>query len=244
MVKLFLGKHVKKVGYEVNSQSLVGSGQDALMDCVVSFATLISGILNYIWKWNLEGYLGIIISLFILKTAYTMIKESANSMLGQRADGELSKKIREVVSEFDEVQGVYDLNLHNYGPSNTVASLHIQVRNDMNAGEIHILTREIAYKIYEEFGIALTIGIYAANDEGEFGLIKQELEKIVSEHEEILQIHGFYVDKEKSNVFFDLIIDFGAKDKKKVEADIVEKLKEKFPEYNYNIILDPDVTDI
>ena len=244
LVKFFLGKYVKKVGYAVNSQSLVGSGQDALMDSVVSFATLISGILNYMLKWNLEGYLGIIISLFIIKTAFEMIRESANSMLGQRADGELAKKIKEAVSEFDEVQGVYDLNLHNYGPSNTVASLHIQVRNDMNAGEIHILTREIAYTIYEKFGIAVTIGIYAANDKGEFGLIKQELEKIVSEYEEILQIHGFYVDKEKSNVFFDLIIDFDAKDKKMIEEEIVGKLKNKFPEYNYNVILDPDVTDI
>ena len=243
-VKFFLGKYVKKVGYEVNSQSLVASGQDAFMDSILSFTTLIAGITNYLFKWNLEGYLGVIISIFIIKSAIEMLKEAANSMLGQRADSELSQKIKQTVLDFEEVQGVFDLNLHNYGPSNTVASLHIQVRNDMNAGEIHILTREIAYKIYEDFGIAITIGIYAANDKGEFGLIKKELEKIVGEYKEVLQIHGFYVDKEKSNVFFDLIIDFEAKDKKSIEKEIIEKLKEKFPEYNYNIILDPDITDI
>ena len=243
LVKFFLGKHVKKVGYEVNSQSLVASGQDAFMDSVLSLTTLIAGITNYIWKWNLEGYLGVIISIFIIKSAIEMLKEAANSMLGERADSELSKKIKETVMSFDEVQGVYDLNLHNYGPARTIASLHIQVRNDMNAGEIHILTREIAYKIYEEYGIAVTIGIYAANDKGEFGMIKEELLNIVKDYKEILQIHGFYVDKEKSNVFFDLIIDFEAKDKKKIEAEIVSKLKNKFPEYNYNIILDPDITD-
>lgn len=243
LVKFFLGRHVKKVGYEVNSQSLVASGQDAFMDAVLSFTTLIAGITNYIWKWNLEGYLGVIISIFIIKSAIEMLKEAANSMLGERADSELSKKIKETVMSFDEVQGVYDLNLHNYGPSRTIASLHIQVRNDMNAGEIHILTREIAYKIYAEFGIAVTIGIYAANDKGEFGMIKEELQNIVKGYKEILQIHGFYVDKEKSNVFFDLIIDFEVKDKKKIEAEIVGKLKDKFPEYNYNIILDPDITD-
>ena len=243
LVKFFLGRHVKKVGYEVNSQSLVASGQDAFMDAVLSFTTLIAGITNYIWKWNLEGYLGVIISIFIIKSAIEMLKEAANSMLGERADSELSKKIKETVMSFDEVQGVYDLNLHNYGPSRTIASLHIQVRNDMNAGEIHILTREIAYKIYAEFGIAVTIGIYAANDKGEFGMIKEELQNIVKGYKEILQIHGFYVDKEKSNVFFDLIIDFEVKDKKKIESEIVGKLKDKFPEYNYNIILDPDITD-
>ena len=240
-VKFFLGTHVKKVGKEVNSQSLVASGKDALWDAVVSFSTLIAGIINYIWNFNLEGYLGIIISILIIKSAIGMFKESANSMLGERADSELSAKIKERVLEFEEVQGVYDLNLHNYGPSRTVASLHIQVRNDMNAGEIHILTRNITYKIFEEFGIAVTIGIYAANDEGEFGQIKSELERVVKDYKEILQIHGFYVDKE--NVFFDLIIDFDAEDKDKIQQEIIYKMKEKFPEYNYNIILDSDITD-
>ena len=242
-VKFFLGKYVKKIGKDVNSQSLVASGQDAFMDSILSFTTLVAGIINYIWKLSLEGYLGVIISIFIIKSAVEMLKEATNSILGERADSELSKKVKETVMTFEEVQGVYDLNLHNYGPSSTIASLHIQVRNDMNAGEIHILTREIAYKIYSEFGIALTIGIYAANDKGEFGIIKEELASIVKEYKEILQIHGFYVDKEKSNVFFDLIIDFEAKDKKRIEEEIVSKLKEKFPEYNYNVILDPDITD-
>lgn len=178
-VKIFLGAYVKKVGKEVNSQSLVGSGIDALWDAVVSFSTLIAGIINYILNINIEGYVGILISILIIKASISMLKESTDSMLGRRADGELSNKIKQTVLEFDEVQGVYDLNLHNYGPSSTIASLHIQVRNDMNAGEIHILTREIAYKVYDKFGIALTIGIYAANDKGEFGQIKEELEKIL-----------------------------------------------------------------
>jgi len=240
-VKFFLGTYVKKTGKNVNSQSLVASGKDALWDAVVSFSTLIAGIINYIWNFNLEGYVGILISLLIIKSAIGMFKESANSMLGERADSELSSKIKERVLQFEEVQGVYDLNLHNYGPSRTVASLHIQIRNDMNAGEIHILTRKIAYQIYEEFGIALTIGIYAANDEGEFAQIKEELEMIVADFKEVLQIHGFYVDGK--DVFFDLIIDFDVKDKDRVEHEIVQRMKEKFPEYNYNIILDPDITD-
>ena len=243
-VKIFLGTYVKKTGKSVNSQSLVASGIDALWDAVVSFSTLIAGIINYIWNFNLEGYVGVIISLLIIKSAIGMLKQSANSMLGERADRELSVKLRKRVLKFDEVQGVYDLNLHNYGPSRTVASLHIQVRSDMNAGEIHILTRDIAYQIYNELGIMLTIGIYAANDEGEFAPIKAEIDKIVDEYKEVLQIHGFYVDKEKSNVFFDLIIDFDAKDKEKIRQEIIEKMKEKFPEYSYNIIIDPDITDL
>ena len=243
LVKFFFGRYVKNTGKKVNSQSLVASGQDAYMDAILSFTTLISGIINFIFKLNIEGYLGVIISIFILKSAIEMLIEGANALLGVRADSELSKKVKDIVLTFKEVQGVYDLNLHNYGPLNIVASLHIQVRNDMTAEEIHILTREIEYKVYSELGITLTIGIYAANDVGEFGEIKKELMKITNDIKEILQVHGFYVDKEKSNVFFDIIIDFSAKNKSEIQEEVARKIKEKFPEYNYNIIIDSDITD-
>ena len=209
LTKIILGTYVKKTGKKVNSQSLVASGQDALMDAVLSFTTLIAGILNFIWHFTIEGYLGVLIGLFIIKASYEILKEAVNSILGVRADPELSKKLKERINQFPEVQGTYDLNLHNYGPSNTIASAHIQVRNDMTAEEIHILTREIEYSIYAEFSIVLTLGIYAANDKGEFGEIKKELNSIIKNYKEILQVHGFYVDK-SNNIFFDLIFDFKA----------------------------------
>ena len=242
IVKLVLSKYVKSAGKKVNSQSLVASGEDAFMDSILSFSTLVAGVINYVWNLKLEGYLGIIIGFFIAKASIEILTEAVNSILGLRADGELSKNIKERIQKFKEVQGVYDLNLHNYGPSSIVGSTHIQVRNDMTAEEIHILTREIEYEIYNEFGIALTIGIYAANDKGEYGEIKKALTKIIKIYPEILQLHGFYVDKE-NNVYFDLIIDFEAEDKEELKQEIVNQIKEKYPKYNYNVIIDSDITD-
>ena len=244
VVKLVFGRYVKKAGEKLNSQSLIASGTDAFMDAVLSFSTFIAAIISLIWHISLEGYLGAIISVIIIKSSIDILRETIDSMLGERADPELSKKIKEKINSFDEVQGTYDLNLHNYGPSNIIASAHIQVRNDMTAEEIHILTREITYSIFDEFGIILTtVGIYAANDKGEFGEIKKELGKIIKDYKKVLQVHGFYVDKEKSNVFFDLIIDYEAESQEKIKDEIIERLKEKYPQYNYNIILDSDITD-
>ena len=243
VTKFVLGKYVKKVGKKVNSQSLIASGQDAFMDSVLSFSTLVAAIINYIWHLKLEGFLGVIIAIFIIKAAIEIFKENVNSILGERADSEVTKKLKERITSFGEVQGAYDLNLHNYGPSNTIASVHIQVRNDMTAEEIHILTREIEYIIYAEFGITLTIGIYAANDKGEFGEIKKELGRILKDYKSVLQVHGFYVDKAKSNVYFDLIIDFQEEHKEQIKDEIVKRLKEKYKEYNYNVIMDLDITD-
>ncbi|MBO4815894.1 MAG: cation transporter [Clostridia bacterium] len=240
--KLFLSKYVKTKGKTVNSQSLIASGEDAFMDAILSFSTLVAGIISLIWKFRIEGYLGVVIGGFIIKSAVEILTEAINSILGSRVDSNLSKSIKKRMTKFKEVQGVYDLNLHNYGPNSIVGSAHIQVRNDMTAEEIHILTREIEYEIYEKFGIALTIGIYAANDKGEYGEIKKALSEIIKKYNEVLQLHGFYVDKE-DNVYFDLIIDFDVEDKEILKDEIVSKIREKYPKYSYNVIIDSDITD-
>ena len=243
IVKFIFGRYVKNVGKKVNSQSLIASGQDAFMDSVLSFTTLVAAIINYIWHFSLEGYLGVIIGIVIIKSAIEMLKETVNDMIGQRADIELAKKIKDEVCAYKEVQGAYDLTLHNYGPSKTIATVHIQVRDDMTANEIHSLTREISIKIYEKYGILITIGIYAANDKGEFAEIKKELVNSISDYKDIKQVHGFYVDKENNNIYFDLIIDFDCENPEKVKEQIVDKLKNKYPKYEYNVILDADFSD-
>ncbi len=241
--KHFLGSYVKKMGYKVNSGSLIASGIDAHMDVILSLSTLIAAIINYVWHIGLEGYIGIIISLFILKNSFSILKDSVNSILGVRVDSSLAKQVKKRLMEFDYVLGVSDLNIHNYGPSNLVASVHIQVRSDMTADEIHIKTRQITYYIYKEFGINMIVGIYAANKDGEYDNIKNDLINISKQYKHALQIHGFYVDKKTSTIYFDLIISFEAENKKEIKHSIIDKIKELYPEYTYNVMIDMDITD-
>ncbi|MBR3134362.1 MAG: cation transporter [Clostridia bacterium] len=243
LVKFFLGGYVKKVGKEVNSQSLVASGEDAFMDSILSFSTLVAGIINYIWKLSLEGYLGVIIAIFIIKSAIEMLKETLNIMIGERADKELTDKLKEKICSYDEVQGAYDLSLHNYGPSKSIAGVHIQVRDDMTAKEIHALTKKITIDIYNEFGIITTIGIYAANENGEFSEIKRELNRIVKEYKDIKQVHGFYVDEKNSKIYFDLIFDFECENIEEIKEKIISRLKEKYTKFDFVVILDDDISD-
>ena len=133
VVKFVFGKYVKKIGKDINSQSLVASGQDAFMDAVLSFTTLVAAILNFIWHLSLEGYLGVIIGVFIIKSAVEMLKETVNTLIGERADKEFTDRLKEKFHAYEEVQGAYDLSLHNYGPSKIIGTVHIQVRDDMTA---------------------------------------------------------------------------------------------------------------
>ena len=242
-VKFFFGRYVKKIGEKLNSQSLVASGTDALMDSILSLSTLIAAIISLIWHISLEGYLGVIIAIVIIKSSIDILRETITIMIGVRADSELTNKLKQRIIKFDEVQGVYDLDLHSYGPSKMVGSVHIQVRDDMTAKEIHKLARTITVAIMQEFGIILTIGIYAANDKGEYGEIKEELGKIINSYKDIIQMHGFYVDEDTQNIFFDLIIDFKADSPEKIKQSVIDEIKVKYPKYNYNVILDVDVTD-
>ena len=242
-VKFFFGRYVKKQGENLNSGSLIASGTDAISDSVLSFSTFIAAIISMIWHISLEGYLGAIISIIILKSAYEILKDTVNDMIGVRADGETTKKLREKIMSYDDVLGVYDLILHNYGPNNIIATAHIQLKDDTTAKEIHRISRRITLDIYNEFGIIITIGIYASNDKGEFGEIQQYLGTIIKDYKNIIQVHGFYVDEEFNNISFDLIFNFDELEPERVICELKDKLKTKYPKYDFNVIIDTDFSD-
>jgi len=133
--------------------------------------------------------------------------------------------------------------LHNYGPNKIIGTVHIQVNDDMTAKEIHRLTRNIQVWVYSEFGIIITIWIYASNNDWEFGKIQKELNQIIRNYENIIQMHGFYVDDSTNNISFDLIFDFKEEHPEKIVRKIKKEIKDKFPDYNYSVIIDSDASD-
>ena len=243
VAKFFTGRYVKKVGEEIKSGSLIASGSDAFFDSILSFATLVAAAANMIWGWKLEGILGVVISLIIIKAGVEMLMETLDGIIGLRADTELTDQIKAIVTSFPQVRGAYDLTLHNYGPSEIIGSVHIEVADNTTARELHYLTRCIAAKVYAELGIVLTIGIYAASDSSPtLSTIKGTAEALVDETPEILQMHGFYGDEARKVVLFDLIVDFEA-DAVAVRDAMAAKLREKYPEYRFDIVLDSDYSD-
>ena len=240
VVKFVLGQYVKNVGKDINSQALVASGSDAFFDAILSLSTLIGAIISIFFNISLEGILGIIISIVIIKASIDMLKETLDSMIGARVDSELSKKIKSSICEIPGVYGTYDLSLHNYGPEDMQGSVHVEVDDFLTALDIHNLTREIQLKIYSEFSIGLTVGIYAKNDK--YTDIRDDLYEIANEYEEVLEIHGFIVDETKKLVMFDIIVDFDA-DRQNIKNEILNKIKAKHSQFNYFIIDDYDVSD-
>lgn len=240
VVKLALGRYVKSVGEEINSQALVASGSDALFDSILSLSTLVAALISIFFHISLEGILGVIISIVIIKASIDMIRETLDSMIGARVDSELSRKIKDSICELPEVYGAYDLSLHNYGPEEMQGSVHVEVDDSMTALEIHNLTRQISIKIYNEFSIILTVGIYARNNK--FDDIRNDLYEIASKYEEIIEIHGFIVYETQNLITFDMIVDFDA-DREKVKSRILKEIEQRHPQYTYQVIDDYDMSD-
>ena len=191
VVKFVLGQYVKRVGEDINSQALVASGSDAFFDSILSLSTLIAAIISIFFNISLEGILGVIISIVIIKASIDMLRETLDSMIGARVDSKKKKKIKDSILEIPGIYGVYDLSLHNYGPEDMQGSVHVEIDDTLTALDIQKLSRHISAKIFKEFSIILTVGIYAHNDVHKD--IRDDLYNIASKYPEILEIHGFIV---------------------------------------------------
>ena len=245
VVKIVLGTYVKKVGESVNSGSLIASGEDAKLDSIISASTLVAAIIFIIFGVSLEAWLGAIISIIIIKSGYDMISETISQILGERVEMQLSHDVKHSIVTFDEVLGAYDLSLHNYGPNRYVGSVHIEVDEDMDMATLDQLQREIAYKVSKDTGVLLEgIGIYCKNKkDSEADLLRKEFSRFVKKYDYVKQIHGFYLNKEKGFVNFDIVISFDAPDRKKLFEEIVKALSEQYPQYQFNLNLDVDLSD-
>ena len=246
VVKIILGRYVKTVGVLVKSESLINSGTDASMDAAISASTLVAAVLYLNFKISVEAYLGVIISVFIIKAGIDMLKETLSHILGEAPDSALASRITETVMEFPEVTGTYDLVLHDYGPDVYQGSLHIEIPDVFTADDIDRLTRKIALEVYARHNVVLTaIGIYSLNSSDKRAIhIKDTIEELVSMNPYILQMHGFYFNREEASVRFDLVVSFDAKDRKQVFENVVNKIQKHYPEYKIEAVMDTEYSDV
>ena len=242
--KIVLGKYFQRKGKALNSDSLSASGTDALFDAVISFATLAAAGLNLIFGWKLEGILGVVISLFILKAGVEILSDTVSRIIGVRADGELTKRIKRSICRYPEIKGAYDLILHSYGPETYFGSVHVEVKDRMTMREFDALNRKIVPEIFDRYGVLLTIGIYAANtSEMEALQIKKAVRREVRKYPMLMQMHGFYADTEHKRVSFDVVYDFRAEQPNDLVKLLRKDLTEQFPDYRFQINLDSDFSE-
>ena len=242
LAKLGLGWYVRSQGKKLDSDALVASGSDALFDAVITLATLVSAGIMLIWNFSIDGYLGALISLLIIKAGVEMLASPINQLLGERASQDLVHQIKTEVAAFDNVQGVYDIILHSYGPNVSIGSLHIGVAEDLTARQIHVLTRHIAELMIQKHGIVMTVGIYA-NGSGDtsYARLQKTVVQTLARQEHVQQVHGFYVDNDIISV--DVVPDLSVHDDEAFRKTLQEELKKVLPDHMVTILIDHNYSE-
>ena len=241
LVKLSLGLFFRFRGKKLNSAALKNSATDALFDVLLSASTLACALISHFTQVYLEGYAGIAIGLFILRSGFIALKESLSPILGERVDDAFARELKASVCGHPYVLGAYDLIIHSYGESKKIGSIHVEIEDEVHAKDIYALEREIQTFCYEKYGIIMTVGIYASSNDPESMEIKDELSRLVKEEPLILQWHGFYLDKKRDVVSFDLLISHEAGERmEEIAKNIETKLEAIFPSWRYAINIDQD----
>ncbi|MBR4760494.1 MAG: cation transporter [Lachnospiraceae bacterium] len=245
LVKIVLGSYVKKVGTKVNSDSLINSGDDAVLDSVISASTLAAAVVYLIFQISLEAWLGAIIAVVIIKAGLDMLKDTLSKILGERVDAELARDIKATVSGFEEVNGVYDLVMHNYGPDSYNGSVHIEVPDTLSADDLDKLLRKIQMKVYKDHNVILTaIGVYSYNTQDPVAVAAREkVSKLVTGVPGVIQMHGFYIDKAEKTIRFDFVVSFEAEDRSAVYREVCERVQKEYPDHTLQIAMDTDFSE-
>lgn len=246
LVKIGLGFYVKKTGQKVNSDSLINSGKDALLDSVISSATLAAALVYVFSGFSLEAILGAVISVVIIKAGFEMLSETVSKLLGEPGDLELIREIKKTVCSFPEVKGAYDLILHNYGPDSYNGSIHIELEDNCSVSRLDELNREIMTTVLQKHQVILTaIGVYSINThDAESTRFKNEICEQVLAHQHAKQVHGFYYNRTKKSVRFDVVISFDAGSRQAVLEDIRQELSKAYPDHSFTIAMDIDYGEI
>lgn len=244
VVKLLLGRYVKAQGKKANSAALEASGADASFDAVLSASVLLSAIIFLVFGVSLEAWVGVVISCFIIKSGIEMITETLDDILGKRADAELTGKIRSSALEEDEVRGVYDIIVNNYGPNKNTCSLHIELPDVMTVDQVDVLTRRIQARVYKATGVIVTgVGVYAYNTkDDEAAAIRNRVMNLVLSHDWALQLHGFHADTAAKTLRFDVVMSFDITPEEGL-ATLYSEVQSAFPDYTIHIVPDVDAAD-
>ena len=218
----------------IESDTMRATAADSISDAFATLAVLI-GMLFFKWtSVNIDAYVGILVSVFILYTGFTTIKEALTPLLGQATDKELVKEIEQIVLSHEFVLGIHDLIVHNYGVGRFIMSLHAEVSADVDILAAHDKIDLIEKQLCEKFGCQAVIHMdpivtndEVINDAREF--VSQTVKSINPK----LSIHDFRMvsGPTHTNLIFDLLIPY---DIKSSDEDIVEAIKTIINEKNEN----------
>ena len=218
LLKLLMFFTLRKFSEMINSTVLRAAAKDSLNDAIATMAVLLAVVLSPVLKFGLDGYAGVLVSVFITWSGISLIRETLDPILGSVPNKELVVRLGEKVLGYEGVIGIHDLIVHSYGPNRIFASVHAEVDASGDILESHDIIDNVEREIFQEMGVELVIHMdpVVTDDEN----VRKTLD-IVSEIIEntglLLTMHDFRMvtGKTHTNLIFDVVIPFECKKNEK-----------------------------
>jgi len=243
LIKIWLSVFNRKLGTRIHSGVLKATSVDARNDVIVTSVTIISLLIARFSGLMIDGWMGLIVSAFVIFSGFNIAKDTLMPLLGTAIEKDVYDKINDIVLSFPEIVGSHDLIVHNYGPCNSMATIHTEVDNDSDLQVIHDVIDEIEKKVFKETGISIVIHIDPVEIKDEAVLeSRRMITEIVLENEPEADIHDFHVTQkeEKMELIFDLVVPYSYKDTDKAMllSRITNQIFEKNPNYHCAITIE------
>lgn len=211
LVKVYMAYYNRAVGKKINSSAMVATARDSLCDTISTIAVLLSMVATLFTDLPLDGYVGLLVALFILYAAVQAAKETISPLLGQAPEEEFVHKIEELVLSHEGVLGIHDLVVHDYGPGRCIISLHAEVSAAGNVMEIHDMIDNIESELAEALHCEAVIHMDPiADDDTETQRLRMAVSTLVQRIDPRLTIHDFRMvaGPTHTNLIFDAVVPF------------------------------------
>jgi len=239
-VKVYMFFYNNSMAKKIDSPAMAATAKDSLSDSVATSVVLISAVVSHYTDIKIDGYCGLLVAVLIFYAGYTAAKETLNPLLGQKASEEFEQEIEDIVMAHEEVCGIHDLFVHDYGPGRQIISLHAEVSADSDIMMIHDVIDNIEKELRVKLGCEATIHMdpIVTNDE-HVNEMKANMVRIIKGIDTRLSLHDFrMVDgPSHTNLIFDVVapFDLGMTDEELVKA-VFAKTQEILGERYFTVI--------
>ena len=214
IVKFWMYAYNKKLSKTYDSSLLEATALDSISDVCGTTAVLVSTLLSPVLHFNLDGYMGIVVSGIILYGAYGLLRDMINSLIGEAPDPELVHNIVDMIMAHPAILGVHDMMLHNYGPNKIFASAHVEVDSSKDIFETHDHIDNIEREVKENMNIDLVLHMDPVKvNDPETELYRAKVVKAIHQIDPKWGFHDFRIVSGPThvNLVFDLVIPFEEK---------------------------------
>lgn len=208
-VKLWLGLFNRKLGKRVQSTVMMATAADSLGDVATTSSTIFSLVVFGVFGWNIDGIVGLIVSVVVMVAGINIAKDTLAPLIGQAIDPAIYKQITDFVEKYDGIVGSHDLIVHNYGPSKSMASIHAEVPSEQNIEVSHEIVDTIERDCLRELGIFLVIHMDPVETHNEkAAALREKMAGLLDSLDSRLEFHDFRIvnGTDRVNLIFDLVV--------------------------------------